>query len=62
MFTAAFFFFLMEYEAKINMKYIKIKIGSGLKGQNSCPRVASYMSFGLIIDNNFHIWNLTFRA
>ena len=61
MFTAAFFF-LMEYEAKINMEYIKIKIGSGLKGQNSCPRVASYMIFGLIIDNNFHIWNLTFWA
>ena len=52
----------MDYEAKINMEYIKIKIGSGLKGQNSCPRVASDISFGLIIDNNFHVWNLTFWA
>lgn len=52
MFSAAFF---MEYEAKINMEYFKVKIDSRLKGQNSCPRVASSMVFGTIIDNNFHV-------
>lgn len=26
--------FFVEYETKINMKYLRIKIGSGLKGQN----------------------------
>lgn len=31
MFAAAFF---VEYEAKINMNYLKIEIGSGLKSQN----------------------------
>lgn len=45
MFTAAF---LLEYEAKIDTKHLKI--GSE-QGHNSCSSVDSYTDFGVVLDN-----------